>query len=262
VLDLLGRLGADRPRFGLGQPICNSHDIGFLPDGATLYAGHPSKPKRLTVYRKINGGLLPVLGSGGRAIGAPLVLYEADGIDELPTPTQADPKALATAAVRAWRIGKQFKQQQGWCDVFEYTLTALGIDDKTVEQAGEIMTTVGETVSPEQCARLPLGSLLAHNFDRGGIAIYQRVEGKRNMAQTQRVWGYDDNLRNSNPVMQVIWMPGQQLRYQIAGRYVRALPDGVTVSGYSRTYTTPVSATDFQDWRVHTITDWPNVVPA
>ena len=262
VIEMVDAIGCTTPRFRLGEVISNHHDMTYLPDKSVLYCGDPSKPGRFTVYRMRNQALQPVLGMmANRQPGSPVVLYEAKGIDAAPSEvTPADKVEVARLALKAWRIGKRYKARQNWCGVFDETLSMLGIDDSVAETAGECGRTVGEILTKEQVAHLPVGTLLAWQFDRSdAVAVYRRVvaESVRNVSGTRRIWGTDAAERNNHEQMTIIQMPGDQAHWRVNGRVINQCPPGVRF--YLNTDPANVMTTPHEVpyWQSYLVVEWP-----
>lgn len=268
VLTMLGQIGSTAPRFRLGEVISNSTDLKNLPDKAVLYSGDPSKAKLFTVYRMRHGEPTPILGQMTRRTGGqPVVLYEARGIDAAPSePAAADKVAVARLAMKAWRIGKRFKLNQNWCGVFEETLGMLGIDEQVAQVAGETTRSAGEIVTKEQAFMLPVGTLLAWRWERGysnAFALYRRIsEATRNVSGTRRFFGHNDgDERNNHEQMQIVKMPGDEMRWPVPGGVINACPPGTR---YHHTHhpddvRVKVEGAQVENWNQFVIVGWPGV---
>lgn len=260
VIGLLRKIDADELPLYLGMTISNNIDIRRLPEKSVLYSGDPSKANNFTVFRVRSGSVYPILGAGnGRVNGAPLVVYEAAGLDPAPTPTQGDPKAMAQLMVRAWSLGRAVKQVQGWCSVFEQTLEALDINDKTAEVAGETPHSVGDLVQRDDAALLPEGTLLGWHYpNSGGWVLFRRAEGMTNRSGTIRIWGHNDPGRNNHDQMTVVKLPGQDMLWNVSGSELREMPSGVRyVIGGSEQVTPNLTAVN--NWVTYRVVGWPGV---
>lgn len=260
VIGLLRKIGAEELPLYLGMTISNGIDIHRLPEKSVLYSGDPSKANNFTVFRVRNGSAYPILGQHvGRINGAPLVIHEAAGLDPAPTPAAGDPKAMAQLMIRAWSLGRAVKQAQGWCSVFEQTLEALDITDKTAEVAGESPRAVGDVVQRDDAVLLPEGTLLGWHFpNSGGWVLFRRVEGMTNRSGTTRIWGHNDPGRNNHDQMTVVKLPGQDMLWNVQGSELREMPHGVRYLVSGQEQVTP-NLTGVNTWVTYRVVGWPGV---
>lgn len=228
VLDMCTAFGAGAPLLYVGGLVSSVEDMKHLPDGSVLYNGHPDQPKFLSVYEWAEGELHHLLGPEGRPQGVPMTIHTMPGMEDAkPDMTPADDITLSRIALRAWRVGKTYKNRHGWCGVFENCLAALGINHDTVSAAGTTQGP-GDELRDEQITRMPEGTLLWHSFRGGdGMAVYIRDDSARNMLKTRRLWGYNDNERNSNEIMTILSTPEEPMvGFNVAGVALRTMPEG------------------------------------
>lgn len=264
VLEMLRDIGAPEPRLTLGGVVSSSYDLRYLPPGSVLYAGHPSRPEFLSVF-KLNRDRYPerVLGTWDKSAGSPLTIRSAPELPPVNEDEVAEETTLARIALSAWRIGKGYKRRQSWCTTFENTLAALGIDDKSISQGtGESMRGPGDQVGLDGAALLPEDSLLWWQWqsDPRKWAVYRRVNtGTRTRSRTIRVAGNGDSLANSHKDMIILRTPQEPLHWRVSGTVLRTMPGSTTYlddQGVQHS----VSTGSPDPWRSYLIVSFPGVV--
>lgn len=238
VQDMCRDFGADEPLLVPGGVVSSKTDLKLLPRGSVVYLGHPDRPDVLNVW-EVNdqGGTTTVLGTDYLHSGTPVTIHSIPGVEPVvDTDPVLTPEQWARIALRAWRVGKNYQANQGWCSVFDYMLTSLGITEATVAPASESKAGPGEVVDRICAAQMPEGTLLWHQW-RGSLrfAVYQRVAGARNSAGTKRVCGWDDDGENSHDAMRVIATPSEPMLWKLTGLQLAQLPDGTTYRHYGST---------------------------
>ncbi len=267
VEEMCAQFGAAEPKLHVGQVVSNGHDIAKLPTGTVVYSAHPDAIDVFRVWVVNNGMLTPMLGTPeGRPHGYPVVIHsipeEQATLPLVPWPEKpATLEELAAISMRAWRVGKVFKHRQSWCGVFETTLTALGIDDKTAELVKENVYGPGDVLDREHARMLPEGSLLWHVWrNRHAAAVYIRDDGARTKSRTRRVWGFNDDSENSHDVMTVVQTPDQEMVWRVNGGVLTRMPNGVVfVKDEVTTVLDDTERYNLHTWLQYTIRSFPVV---
>lgn len=244
VNEMCVQFGAAAPLLYVGGTVSNKHDMRSLPDGSTLYFGHPDDPKSVNVYEWAEGDLHHLLGVyTHRPEGTSMTIRSMPGT-QVPEPdlTPTTQEQWARLSLRAWRVGKTYQDRHGWCGVFQNCLTSLGINDESVAKAGTVRGPGNEISGDVAIASIPEGSLLFHRFrNSDAIALYLRDDSARNLARTRRVWGHGDTGRNSHSTMTIASTPDEPdlVAMGVTGTELQTMPAGTVYrrSGYSTTYT-------------------------
>lgn len=263
VLRMAAQFGAPRPLFRPGGIVCSRTDLDALPDGTVFYTGHPEVSRSMTVYEKRADRFVPVLGpERGLRSGIPVTLHEVPGYTPVDLGQPASKATLAAAALRAWRIGKVFQQQNSWCSVFETTLTMLGITTETTKVDGEAVLGPGDEVDEVQAGGLPEGSLLWWHYRNGrSFSVYRRVDTARNRARTKRIFGFEDSTDNAHSRMVVVKTPDEPMAWWVSANVLSRMPNGVrfSVDGSAEQELTDEVRRDLRYGSV-AILSWPEVV--
>jgi len=260
VHEMCVAFGATEPLLYPGGLVSNMRDIATLPAGAVLYAGHPETPRTLNVYEWDGECLQHLLGQyTRRPEGMPLTIRTLPDAQR-PVTEPADDLTLSRIALRAWRVGKTYQKRQGWCSVFNYCLTALGIDDQSVHDAGEIRGPGDVVESRASIASLPEGTLLFHRFrSSGALMVFIRDNSVHNEARTRRLWGHHDNGRNSHDTMTVAATPEEPIvGIGVSGAELTTMPAGTQYrrTGYDTTHTIG-DGCSINDWSSYTVIHFP-----
>jgi hypothetical protein len=154
-----------------------------LPDRSILTAGNPLTPLTHGVYGVDSGGSLTQL-LGQLPYNVALTLEVAQGLTR---PDWMDVEAVPEDRtrihefrVRALEIGNRAKVDERWCGTYETAMSAVGIDSTLTEAV--------ETLTPEQVADLPAGTVLRFREDETSVLL-RRDDAADNPAKTVRIGG-------------------------------------------------------------------------
>lgn len=197
ALEVLERMDLPfRPTPGLR--ITSSHDRELLPEGTKVFTGVPEEWDTFGIFAKTAGRWVKEF--GGATAKPPeealaVVVEEVEGKvdpDEwLTRPgTDADRHKIAAFRAKAWTEGVRAKQQRGWCEEFERVMLRGGVTANSPQEVDFNGFRLGQVVTPEQAAGLPVGTALTVLTDTA-FAIFERVENSSNRAGTRRVDGFN-----------------------------------------------------------------------
>lgn len=264
VRDMCREFGAGEPLLRVGGTVQNATDLKTLPSGSQVYLGHPDKPDLLQVWEideytnmvNIFGGMQ------SRPAGAPVVIHSIPGVVEAPqAEAPVSEVEWANIAMRAWQVGKVYKNRQGWCGVFEYMLQSLGITAESVKAGDGTITSVGETVDKETAAKLPEGSILFHKWrtDSTRWAMWIRDDSATNKARTRLLVSRDAE-ESSHDVMTVAYRPDATWLLHVEGHMMAQMPNGVMYRRYGYNDSQPLTEERRQrliSYHTYSITGWP-----
>lgn len=174
----------------VGMRVTNTYDRKFIPNGSRVYVGDPEQPETFGLWVRDGGRWNLVFGQGA----TPPENAVAVVIDTLPDRTEPDewfvaqptPEQIAEVQqlkATVWKAGWAKKTQHGWCSEYERIMLRGGLtaDVALAPLPGGVK--VGDVLTPEQAALLPVGTVLRGD-ENGEWAVFRRVENATNRAGT------------------------------------------------------------------------------
>lgn len=266
----------------VGMRITNQHDRAELPDGSRVYVGSPEgDPGQFAVWQKREGkGWDRVFGEATttpvEAVAVVVDALPADGTvktepDEWFAKVATPEDAAQVRAMRrsGWIEGLKEKAAHSWCDEFERVMLRGGMSEELTKLQLPGGIKVGDSVTVEQAASLPVGSLFTVTEDGQVVGIYRRTADAKNKAGTERLWGSNgfEKKGNYQPGMTLIndavnnpndtgdlWVPMPDQAFMAAlpiGSRIARLEDARAVSGrfYQKIIDTPGMGGGWKLWR-------------
>ena len=189
VTNALRKLGVETtPTVAPGMPvtIADARLVGELPVGTVLTWGQdPTKFREYALYGKThNGDMVKMLGGADpdyytvlRAIIVPGV----EAVERTPC-SESEHQQIREFMARAWEVGVQAKESQGWCGEYERAMERCGINASVAHEPSR-----GQTA--EQVAALPEGTILRVCLGATSSVLYIRDDSADNPAKTRRLGG-------------------------------------------------------------------------
>ena len=220
VHEALQELGVHDEDFpiGPGVQIRYEGDKNGAPEGTIIMCGEPNNWGRFGLWRRNHGNWERLIGGRDWGRNRPMTVVQV-GNDDTPVPWMTEMPAegedmrILEFKAKAYKVGKRYKDEHGWCGTYDAVVEAAGVSDRAViawehRPVGWEGRMPGEKVSRLEAAALPTGTLLRH-IDGDTITYWMRTATATNRARTRRVFGVNDGdvITHSASVMEIAQFP-------------------------------------------------------
>ena len=168
---ILERLGLDDPtdeRLGIGSWVSSYVNGGAVPHGTVLLSGARDRAEGHTLFARSRGFMERLSGTRNDS---GLLLLQVVGLPPgyearvWPAPSDDEQEQIRAFRVASWEAGCREKSSRGWCEVFESSISVLGLSEDVAEELrgrGPTPAPVAGAVvaSHEQMDAAPVGTVI------------------------------------------------------------------------------------------------------
>lgn len=198
-----------RGAVGVGEWF-DPYDQSVRPIDGSLSMMNTEYPEFYSVAQYTAGGWKSLIGHPTPSDLARFVVETPDSVGTVPVYQPGDEDRILRFKAKAWTVGDRARRDSSWCGSYLDAMRKAGVtaDSRHYAPVTPGGARIGDTVSPDVAAAMPVGTVFRHIFDDGRFALFVR-DNVGNAAMTRRLVGQVN--RHFLARMEVVASPGDTM---------------------------------------------------